>query len=67
MKTKKQISILEWKERFLKAYEEGEGHLPRHYPYNHWASWLRTGKACPQMYEGWLQASNEYERIVNES
>lgn len=67
MKTKKEISIQEWKERFLRAYEEGDGQLPKGYPYSHWSSWLRTGKACPQMYEGWLQASNEYDRFLNES
>lgn len=64
---KKEASIEEWKRKFLYAYKIGGGALPKGYPYSHWSSWLRTGKGCPQMYEGWLLASKEYEERLNES
>jgi hypothetical protein len=67
MKSKKETSIEEWKMKFLHAYKLGDGALPKGYPYSHWASWLREDKACPNMYEGWLRASKEYEGMINES
>lgn len=52
----------EWKQRILKAWKKGNGEFPDEYPYRHWKSWLKTGKASLEMIEGWLLAGIEYKK-----